>query len=254
MPDAQIKVYNTLEELSRAAADFFVEIVCEAVSARNCAYVALSGGSTPRGLFQRLAETAYQKLISWGRLHIYWADERCVSLEDAESNYGQAKKIWLESVAIPGENVHRIHGEMPPAQAAEDYASQLAEAGDGARAWPRLDLALLGMGADGHTASLFPGQVNPDEATRPVIAVTARYRGRPANRVTLTPLVLNSARNVVFLVAGAEKAVALADVLNGPHDPLRLPAQRIQPVDGTVAWLIDTAAARLISAPKGDGF
>jgi 6-phosphogluconolactonase len=210
--------------------------------------VAFSGGSTPAALFQLLAQPPFKESIPWNKLHFYWADERCVPPEDAESNFGQAWENLLSKVPVSQQNIHRILGELEPKTAAQDYVIQLKQNATGALAWPVLDCVLLGMGADGHTASLFPGQVNPSESTAPAIAVTADYMGRPANRVTLTPLVFNSARHILFLVTGENKAQALSEVLHGPDDPLHLPAQRIRPINGDVTWLIDQAAASLLKS------
>ena len=145
---------------------------------------------------------------------------------------------------VPPENIHRVQGELEPGRAAEATIHELGRFSDGELAWPRFDCVLLGLGADGHTASLFPNLANPAEQTSPVIAVTASYQGRPAQRVTLTPLVFNSARRILFLVSGLEKADALRAVWAGIYDPQRWPAQRIRPGDGMVTWIVDKAAAQ----------
>ena len=210
----------------------------------------LSGGSTPLALFRRLAQAPYLESLPWREIHFFWGDERCVPPEDPESNYRQAFQALLAPVAVPAENIHRALGELAPEAASADYALQLAHfaadfprLADPSGAWPRLDLALMGLGADGHTASLFPGQIHPTEACASVIAVTAAYQGRPANRVTLTPQVFNAARQVTFLATGEAKAAALAAVLQGQPNALTYPAQRIQPVNGKVTWMVDRAAA-----------
>jgi 6-phosphogluconolactonase len=223
-------------------------LINQASSKQHSVHIALSGGSTPVALFQLLAQTPYKEAIPWHKLHFYWADERCVPPEDAESNYGQAWLNLFSKVPVSQQNIHRVLGELEPKAAAQDYVLQLKQNATGALAWPVLDCVLLGMGADGHTASLFPGQVNPTESTSPAIAVTADYLGRPANRVTLTPLVFNSARHVLFLVTGENKAHALREVLFGADDPLHFPAQRIRPVNGDVTWLVDQAAASLLQS------
>jgi 6-phosphogluconolactonase len=258
----KLLIFNTGDELSAAAAKQFGEVVTAAVAARGAACVALSGGGTPLAMYRLLARQPYRDSLPWGRIHFFWGDERCVPPGDPESNFGQAMQAMLEPVSAPPENIHRVKGELPPEMAASDYAGRMARfAADLDRliqalagapvsstpergpAWPRFDLVLLGLGADGHTASLFPGQVHPQEALATVIAVTADYQGRPANRVTFTPLVFNTARNVIFLATGENKASALAAVLQGPPDPLKFPAQRIQPAEGTVTWMVDRAAA-----------
>jgi 6-phosphogluconolactonase len=248
MDKPQVRIFPTSSAMSLAAAQLFSEIIDEASRKQHSVHVALSGGSTPVMLFQLLAQPPYNQAIPWDRIHFYWADERCVPPENAESNYGQAWQSFLSEVPVSQQNIHRVLGELEPKAAAQDYVLQLKQNATGALAWPVLDCVLLGMGADGHTASLFPGQVNPAENTSPAIAVTADYMGRPANRVTLTPLVFNSARHVLFLVTGENKAHALHEVLYGANDPLHFPAQRIRPVNGDVNWLVDQGAASLLQS------
>ncbi len=248
MDQPQVRIFPTSSAMIMAAAELFSVLVNEASRKQHSVHIALSGGSTPAPLFQLLAQSPYKDSIPWNKTHFYWADERCVPPEDPESNYGQAWQSLLSKVPVAQQNIHRVLGELEPKTAAQDYVIQLKQNSTGALAWPVLDCVLLGMGADGHTASLFPGQVNPAETTAPAIAVTADYMGRPADRVTLTPLVFNSARHVLFLVTGENKAHALSEVLHGATDPLRLPAQRIRPVNGDVTWLIDQAAASLLQS------
>ncbi len=248
MDTPQVRIFPTSSDMILAAAELFSELVNQASRKQHSVHIALSGGSTPAPLFQLLAQPPYKDSIPWNKTHFYWADERCVPPEDAESNYGQAWQNLLSKVPVAQQNIHRVLGELEPKTAAQDYVIQLKQNSTGALAWPVLDCVLLGMGADGHTASLFPGQVNPAESTAPAIAVTADYMGRPANRVTLTPLVFNTARHVLFLVTGENKAHALSEVLHGASDPLRLPAQRIRPVNGEITWLIDQAAASLLQS------
>ncbi len=243
MTEPQVRVFASLSELSQAAAQDFSAAVGQAIRERGMAFVALSGGSTPAELYRLLAQPGHSQGIAWERVHFYWGDERCVPPTDPESSFGMAFSLLLGHVPVPSANIHRALGELPPAAAAADYAAQLAQAGEGPRAWPCFDLVLLGMGADGHTASLFPGQVHPEEASQSVIAVTAAYQGRPANRITLTSRVFNSARQVLFLATGENKAAVLEEALHGAPDPLRLPVQRIRPTDGTVTWMVDQAAA-----------
>jgi 6-phosphogluconolactonase len=241
--DKVVRTFSTLDELYKAAAYHYAEVVNQAVQSRGKAFVALSGGGTPQRLFQLLAQSPYRTSIPWDAIHFYWGDERCVPPDHPESNYGQVKKILFDHVAVREENIHRVHGELTPEKAVEDYLRQLAKNGAPEQPWPIMDYTLMGMGADGHTASLFPGIENPGEKTSPVIRASADYLDRPAERVTLTPMVFNTSRNVVFLVSGADKAIALAAVLNGPYDPIHFPAQRIQPASGKLTWMIDSLAA-----------
>jgi len=238
-----IKIFPDAESLSHAAAALFTEYLTLAVRQNEAAYAVLSGGSTPLLLFEKLAQLPYRTAIPWDGVHFFWADERCVLPEDAQSNYGQAKRTLLDSAGVPTGNIHRMCGECEPEIAAADYAEQLSKFGQAGRAWPMFGLALLGLGEDGHTASLFPGPASSSERLQPVAAVYADYQNRPARRVTMTPLVLNDAKTVIFLVSGLAKAEIAARILEGPLDPDLLPAQRIQPNHGSVIWLLDRAAA-----------
>lgn len=233
-----LRVFDDLESLSRAAAAYFIQVATDAIAARGRFLVALNGGGTPKRLFQLLASEPDE--MDWSRAHVFWGDERCVPPDDAESSYALAKELLLDHVPVPAENIHRVRTEQEQTEAATDYARTLQRFASAPLAWPRFDLVLLGMGDDGHTASLFPG--SPVDVTEPVIAVSADYQGRPARRITLTPSVFNSARNVMFLVSGKSKADALKHVLKA-DDPLHYPAARIHPSEGTTMWMVDEAAA-----------
>jgi 6-phosphogluconolactonase len=232
-----VQIFPDSPALSHFAAELFTRTAREAVAARGRFLASLSGGGTPLALYRLLATAS----LPWDQLLFFWGDERCVPPDDPECCYQQARAVWLGQVPIPEKNLFRILGELGPEAAAADYARQMQAVAAPGLTWPRFDLALLGLGADGHTASLFPGSAETHGPA--TVAVTAHYQDRPANRVSLTPEVFNSARNVVFLATGSEKAAALAATLTGARDPGRLPAQRIQPTDGTVWWLVDEAAA-----------
>ena len=232
-----MRIFRDLPALSAYAADLFVESAAQAIADRGRFLVALSGGTTPIALYGLLT----RRPIDWTHVHVFWGDERCVPVDDPGNNYGQARGTLLNQVPIPSRNIHRVKSELDPPEAARDYAHVLKRFAAPPLAWPRFDLVLLGMGEDGHVASLFPG--SPPEVAEPVIAVAANYQQRPANRVTLTPPVLNAARQVLFLVSGQSKSGTLASVLKGDYQPLELPAQRIQPADGKVTWLVDAGAA-----------
>jgi len=236
----EIHIFNVLEELSRAAANLFIEQAVQSISERNRFVVALNGGSTPTRLFELLA-TDYHEDVDWSKVHVFWGDERCVPPADAGNSYGQARDILLSHVLIPDSNIHRIKGELGPAEASKDYSLTLRGFASSPLEWPRFDLVYLGMGEDGHTASLFPG--SPVDVSEPTMPVTAHYQDRPANRVTLTPIVFNSARMVVFMATGEKKAIPLAEVLSDRYNPAKYPAQRIDPKDGRLIWLVDEAAA-----------
>ncbi len=244
MTTITIKVFPGSRDLSIFAADLFSGITQEAVLKRGRFLTVLSGGGTPTLLFRLMAQVPYCETLPWGWMNFFWGDERCVAPDDVESCYGQAYQTWLKHVALPVENIYRIKGELGPVPAAEDYARQLKNIAEAGMDWPRFDLVLLGLGADGHTASLFPGSQQTKGVS--TVAVNASYQDRPALRVSLTPDVINSAHNVVFLATGNEKAQALADSVSGKHEPSRLPAQRIRPVDGNLFWLVDEAAASLL--------
>ena len=222
--------------MSEAAKRSFLEVANEAILQRGIFLVALSGGNTPTKLFEKLA----RENLDWSRVHFFWGDERCVPADDPGNSYGQAKKVWFDKVG--GTNIHRIQSELEPAEAAKEYAHTLRAFSQAPLDWPRFDLVLLGMGDDGHTASLFPG--SPVDVDSAALAVVANYQGRPARRVTLTQNVINDARNIFFLAAGASKAETLKKVLSDTYNPAELPAQRIDPKHGKVVWFVDEAAAR----------
>ncbi len=239
----RLTVFQDLETLALEAAEFVSNVARAAADGRGWFNWVLSGGGTPEPLYRRLARSPFRQSFPWTRTRVFWGDERCVPPSAAGSNYGQAYRLLLEHVPIPEDNIFRIKGELTPAKAAQDYEVRLATLGEGGRRWPVFDLVLLGMGSDGHTASLFPGPVDKREKVRPVMPVTARYGDRPADRVTLTPVAFNDARHILFLVSGSSKAEAVATVIEGDGDPERWPACRIQPQAGSVTWLLDRAAA-----------
>ncbi len=236
-----VRIFNDLDALSQAAAELFVQTAAEAVQERGRFLVALSGGTTPVGLYELLGSPSYRSRVNWAKLQAFWGDERCVPVEDLENSYRQVHDILLGTVPIPPVNIHRVKTDLGSEAAASDYASILKEFASPPLDWPRFDLVLLGMGTDGHTASLFPGSVVPSGVA--TLAVTGHYEDRPSERVTLTPAVFNSSRMILFLLSGAGKAEALKRVLYGDADPDQWPAQRIKPVDGALIWMVDRAAA-----------
>ena len=237
---SEVRIFKDVESLSEAAAGLFAEKARGALQACGRFLAALNGGNTPLPLFHLLA-SRYRDELDWSRIHLFWGDERCVPPDDPGSNFGQARQALLKQLPIPEANLHRIRGELGPQEAAKDYALLLRRFAEPPLDWPRFHLVLLCLGEDGHTASLFPG--SPIEASEPVQAVTAHYQDRPAERVSLTPPVLNGARLVLFMVSGQAKAEVLRRVLGDTRDPLSLPAQRIEPKDGKVLWLVDESAA-----------
>jgi 6-phosphogluconolactonase len=237
-----LKVYRDLEEASQNAARILAEAAQSAIKARGRFSLVLSGGNTPRRLYELLAELPYRDQMPWKNTHIFWGDERCVPADDERNNAHMARQILLDRVPIPEEQIHPIASTLPPIKAAEKYQSTLNEYFRGNSA--AFDFVLLGLGENGHTASLFPGTAVLDEKrywVSEVYVPTLRMW-----RVTLTAPILNQARKIVFLVSGAGKAWVLDQVINGPRRPKELPAQLIQPKNGELLWLVDQAAASLI--------
>ena len=240
---SELRIVADEHQLWTALADLFVVAAHEAIARRGAFAVALSGGTTPKGAFTLLAQEPRRSQVEWERLSVFFSDERCVPPEDPQSNYGMANRTLLSQVAIPTEHVHRMRGELAPQQAADEYASVLRDAlGDD----PVLDLAMLGMGPDGHTASLFPGTSPVGEQRLLVAAPFVPKFG--AYRLTMTPRIINRARRVVIAAAGAEKAEALQRALEGAVDPNLTPVQIVQPAGGALTWLVDRAAASLLTA------
>jgi 6-phosphogluconolactonase len=242
--DAEIIIVQDAEELGAVAAERFAQRAIEAVAVRGRFSVALSGGGTPQGLYRRLAEPPYWRALPWRQVHLFWGDERAVPADHPESNFGQARELFIRHVRIPTGNVHPIRGELAPEAAARVYAAEL-EAFFGSQ-WPEFDLVLLGMGEDGHVAALFPDSPVLDETEVPVAASTGTYQGRPAERITLTLPAINAARHVLVLVSGAGKAPIVRRVLGGADPPATgpaLPAERVRPTAGGLTWMVDAGAA-----------
>ena len=238
--EPRVRVFDTAEAVAQAAAERIAELARESVEARGGFRIALSGGSTPRRVYELLAGGELRDAVDWPNVHVFFGDERMVPPDHAESNYRMANESLLSRVPIPARNIHRIEGVSDAAANASDYESDMRSLFGDAE-WPRLDLVLLGMGDDGHTASLFPGTTALEERRAWVAANWVEKLG--AWRVTLTAPAINAARHVLFLVSGAGKAARLREVLNGERDPTRLPSQMIRPDDGTLEWFIDQAAA-----------
>jgi 6-phosphogluconolactonase len=245
-----IYVGRDLEDLSQYAALQFARWAEEFVKTRGLFTVALSGGSTPRSLYTLLASDRFRDRIPWSKVHLFWGDERCVPPDHPDSNYRMAKEALLSKVPVPSENIHRMPAEQnDPERAAIEYEQAIREFFKLARAeWPRFDLILLGLGEDGHTASLFPGTTVLHEQTR---LVAAPYVEKlHAHRLTLTPPVLNHAAHVIFLVSGKAKAGILRDILEGEYQPDQRPAQLIRPEQGNLIWITDRAAASTLAMSK----
>ncbi|MEW6660343.1 MAG: 6-phosphogluconolactonase [Thermodesulfobacteriota bacterium] len=234
-----MQTYPDLETLSRAAAQLFARQAEQAVKVRARFSVALSGGQTPRRTYEILAQPPFRDQVPWEQTHVFWGDERCVAPDDPRSNARLAREAFLERVPLPPAQIHPISCIGSPATAAREYAAllrQFFEAGP-----PRFDLIFLGLGEDGHTASLFPYDRALEERRRWTAAVYVP--AQDLHRVTLTATVINQARVVAFLVAGGAKAGVLREVMQKPRDPWRLPAQLIKPEPGELYWLVDREAA-----------
>ena len=249
---AGVTVHASLEALHADAADRFVEAATTAIDARGRFDAVLTGGSTLPPVYGLLAAGTRGPPVAWERVHVWWTDERCVPPDDPRSNYGVAREYLLDRLPIPCGGIHRMPGEDPnPERAAVLYEAELRrEQGLARGELPRFDFAFLGLGADAHIASLFPGAPALAFADRLVAAVR---RGEtsipdpPVDRITLTFPALNTARRAVFVVTGAGKAPALRAVLEEPRDVSALPAQGIEPAGGPPAWLVDEAAAALLT-------
>lgn len=245
---AELTVYPDLPSFWRGSADKISDVGILALAQRGRFTVALAGGHTPAGVYRALSAPPIASRLNWLQVHLFWGDERCVPPDDSGSNYGMARRELIIPLSLPADNVHRIEGELPPVDAAREYEICLARFFKGEAnepiAIPRFDLVLLGMGVDGHVASLFPGSVALEATDRWIMPVQAPGGG--GWRVTLTLNVINAARKVFFLVTGAEKAQTLREVLNSSIAHSTLPARYARPSDGQACWLVDAAAASLL--------
>lgn len=242
----EVRIFDNVGDLSRAAASWFVDLANEAVRNHEAFRVALSGGSTPKKLYSLLATPEISMRIPWRAVHLFWGDERCVPPDDPESNYGMVRDALLQSVPVPPTNVHRIRGEIDPVQAAAEYEAVLHKSfGDAPNKVPRFDLVLLGLGEDGHTASLFPGTSALNENER--LAVALYVEKLKAYRISLTLPVINQGAVVAFLVAGGGKRSIVTRVLGDSGERAEFPAERVRPTEGKLIWFLDMQAAAEIS-------
>lgn len=231
------------EGVARAAADLFVDLSTAAIRERGRFRVALSGGSTPKRTYQLLAERG--SLVDWDHVDLFWGDERYVAADDAQSNFRMTSEALLRHVPVPPANVHRMRTELDsPEAAAQEYEREILDSFRVTGEVPRFDLAFLGLGTNGHTASLFPNSRVLYETSR---LVAADFVGEVNMwRITMTAPLLNAARTIAFLIAGQDKAEVVREVVFGPKDIERLPAQLIQPTGGKLLWILDESAARLV--------
>jgi 6-phosphogluconolactonase len=249
MAGTTVQVFDSHDALYDHAAQFVVTLGRRAVQERGRFLLVLSGGNTPLPLYRRLAGAPFRGEAFWRHTHVFWGDERLAPPDDPGSNYLHAHREMLTYLPIPAKHIRRARGELTVSEAAADYSAQLAAYAEPGRLWPRFDLVLLGMGSDGHIASLFPATTESDYAEA-VIGVTVSYEDRPAVRITMTPPVFNSARQILLLALGAGKAEAVAGTLDcaplGAPDPARWPAQRLRPAEGQVSWYLDRPASQAL--------
>ncbi|HEX2917040.1 MAG TPA: 6-phosphogluconolactonase [Edaphobacter sp.] len=245
------RVSSTPAEVAKAAAELFTTSVINAAKSRGVARVAISGGTTPKAMFALLADPAqpFVKEIPWDKLDLYWVDERSVGPNDAESNYRMTREALLSKVPLPAERIHRMEGELNPEEAAARYEAVIRNGFrlEGAET-PTFDLVLLGMGDDGHTASLFPHTEAINDMTHIVVANHVPQKN--TWRITLTWPVINQGREVAFLIEGAGKAQVLNEVMQGPYQPDTYPSQIIRPSSGKLTLLLDAAAAAKLPKPE----
>lgn len=245
---SEIRTYPSLEDLSRAAAEYICKIAEEAARERGGFTFVLSGGTTPRLLYEELAKEPYASRVDWQQTHLFWGDERCVPPNHPDSNFALAYETLLSKVGVPPANVHRIPAETDsPKTAAENYEKSLREffgvaaEPDSPQTSPSFDLVLLGLGEDGHTASLFPGDAALEESTKWAVAVDGSTAAPPVPRISLTLSVLNKARHVLFLASGAGKREVFQEIRNNP-EKVGYPAARVEPL-GRLLWFIDELLA-----------
>lgn len=245
-------VYSIPTDVAEAAAELFTSAVVTAARARGIARVAISGGTTPKAMFALLASEPFASKVPWDKLDLYWVDERCVPPDDVESNYRMTWETLLSKVPLPAERIHRMEGELEPEVAAARYEAVIRNGFklEGAQT-PTFDLVLLGMGDDGHTASLFPHTEALNDMTH--IVVANHIPQKNTWRVTLTWSVINQGKEVAFLIEGEKKAQVLHEVFEGPYQPEIYPSQIIRPANGKLTLLLDTAAAAKLPAPANGG-
>ncbi|MDW7680654.1 MAG: 6-phosphogluconolactonase [bacterium] len=237
-----IQIFKNANELAQALAVDFQGAVDQAAKENRSLNIALSGGSTPALFFQKLASSPYQRNISWQNVHFFWGDERCVPPDHPDSNYGMTQKNLLDHISIPGENIHRILGENDPVNEANRYAGEIIQwLPVNPHGWPEFDWILLGLGADGHTASIFPGSDVLEDRTN--ICAVATHPETGQKRITLTLPIINRAKSISFLVTGEDKAEMVAKVLSGNES---LPASFVKTDSGILEWHLDEQAGKLM--------
>jgi len=238
----EIQVFDTAEQLSDAAASLIIELSDQALRERGRFLLSLSGGRTPEQLYHTLASPPARDRLQWDKTYVFWGDERCLPMDNPENNAFMARQVLLSKTVIPSENIFPMPVNLTPAGAAKAYEQTISDFFGHEE--PRFDCMLLGLGADAHTASLFPGTMAVHDKEH---LVAEQYVEEVQMfRVTMTAPLINNSRNIIFLVAGKTKAHALQQVMTAAFDPDKYPAQLIQPVDGNIYWLVDKEAAALL--------
>ena len=239
----ELKIFRTPLEVAENLASRIYSIVEKNNSKGNDTFTAVSGGNTPKVLFNVLAEEFKEK-IKWDKIHIFWVDERCVPPEDQDSNYGMTKKFLFDKIDIPEENIHRIRGENIPGKEAVRYTAEIDELLKFKNKYPNFDLMIMGIGTDGHTASIFPNQMHLLKSEN--VCAVAVHPQSGQKRVTLTGKVINNSDNVFFLIIGEDKAKVVSDIVKQKKGFGKYPTANINPVNGAYEWYLDTNAAKLM--------
>jgi 6-phosphogluconolactonase len=239
----KIHIFNSQMLLAEAIAEYFYTMISQSLQRQDQVYIALSGGTTPLLFFKALINLKTK--VSWEKVHIFWVDERCVNPDDPESNYGMTKKNLLDKIDIPGNNVHRILGEAEPGSEVERYSQEIKQIVGLTNIWPVFDWILLGLGEDGHTASLFPHSslLRNDHS----ISALAQHPETGQQRITLTLPVLNRGKNISFLVSGRSKKRIIGEILKSTNKDVLYPAARVIPITGFIEWFLDKDAAEDLS-------
>ncbi len=243
MKSPELKIYPTNLETAEKLAKVLRFVADENLVYRKDTNIAISGGSTPKSLFKILADEHKEK-INWKTLHFFWVDERCVPPEDKESNFGMTKKILFDNIDIPEENIHRIKGENPPEKEAVRYSAVLDKYLSFEDGLPRFDLVILGMGTDGHTASIFPNQLELFNSEN-TCAVSV-HPGSGQKRITLTGNVINNGTRVAFMITGEDKASVVAEIIKKKSGYEKNPSAHVNPLKGIYEWYLDSGAAKLL--------
>ncbi len=239
----EIYIFSNSQQLADTLAEDFRRTLQRKAETGESFFVALSGGSSPRKFFERFAVSPYREEIPWGNIHFFWGDERCVPPDDAESNFKMANEAFLSHVAIPDKNTHRIMGENPPQSEARRYEKEIQDHVPVSKnGLPQFDWIFLGMGKDGHTASLFPGA--PTLHEKEAVCVIAEHPDTGQTRISLTLPVINNAKRISFLVTGDEKATIVREILQKRPSYLNYPAAKVKPFNGVLEWYLDNSAAK----------